>query len=135
FDDTWLIDVDAVRVRREVQETTDIGTQAAADVEDTSALQRDVAPDHLQTPLLPESPDVAWIAQNHLIEVRRRRGTIRQTLLPSTTANHGSRGAVDSGCPAWGSMHRRRRYRTLIARVARAKSCTSLESFHGTYSR
>ena len=62
------VDVHAVSVVGEVAEAPHVGAEAAADVEHARAFERHVATQHLQAPLLAEAPDVAWVAQDYLVE-------------------------------------------------------------------
>ena len=62
--DALLVDVDAVDPRREVARAPDVGADAAADVEDARAFERDVASDEGEPAFLPGAPDVAGTAQS-----------------------------------------------------------------------
>src|SRR5262249_4863765 len=82
---TRVVDVHAVRARREVAEAPDVGAKAATDVEHSRVFQRDVATKHLQPPLLPEAPHIARVTENDLVQaVRIGRWGVRQARVPAT---------------------------------------------------
>src|SRR5687767_13352603 len=58
------VQVDPVGLVGEVREATDVGAEAAAEVQHARTLEWHEAADHLETPFLAEAPDVAGIAEN-----------------------------------------------------------------------
>src|SRR5262245_15690238 len=61
--ETLSIDIDTERRARDFLELSNVDTQPAADVEDTSTLKRRMALDEIEAAVLSEPPDEAWISE------------------------------------------------------------------------